>query len=475
MPPVVTLIVPSLIVRRYGPSLTQLPPGPGVHRGALDLHAERISEARIVRGMVGRELTSRFPERSVEVGETVFEVRGWNAFHPLQGDRQVIRDVNLNVKRGEVVGIAGLMQLVGLSMGLGAFLAGVLLAESEYRRELETDIEPFKGLLLGLFFIAVGMNIDLGVLRASPGLMALIVLGFLAVKAALIYVMTRGMQVPLQERPVITLLLAQGGEFAFVVFQAATSAQVMPSATASLLIGAVALSMLLSPLLLVAMDRWLMPRLAGAGTAAPAEISEPQNAPVLIAGFGRYGQIIARVMLAQGIPSTVLDHDADMIEAARSFGYRVFYGDATRLDLLRIAGAATARVLVVAVDDKEQSLKIVDLAHEHFPQLEIVARARDVTHWHELRERGVTLVQRELFESSLRSARSVLELLGHTHEQARQFAWRFRQHNLELFEKMHPHYKDRNQLIAVVKQGRQQLEEQMAQERAERQQRQPGD
>lgn len=369
-----------------------------------------------------------------------------------------------------VVGIAGLMQLVGLSMGLGAFLAGVLLAESEYRRELETDIEPFKGLLLGLFFIAVGMNIDLGVLRDAPGLMALIVLGFLLVKATLIYAMTRGMQVPLQERPVITLLLAQGGEFAFVVFQAATNVQVMPAATASLLIGAVALSMLLSPLLLVAMDRWLMPRLANTSSTAPAEISEPQEAPVLIAGFGRYGQIIARVMLAQGIPSTVLDHDADMIEAARSFGYRVHYGDATRLDLLRIAGAATARVLVVAVDDKEQSLKIVDLAHEHFPQLQIVARARDVTHWHELRERGVTLVQRELFESSLRSARSVLELLGHTHEQARAFAWRFRQHNLELFEKMHPHFRDRNQLIAVVKQGRQQLEEQMAQERAERQQ-----
>jgi len=366
-----------------------------------------------------------------------------------------------------VVGIAGLMQLVGLSMGLGAFLAGVLLAESEYRRELETDIEPFKGLLLGLFFIAVGMNIDLGVLRAAPGLMALIVLGFLLVKAALIYAMTRGMQVPLPERPVITLLLAQGGEFAFVVFQAATGAQVMPAATASLLIGAVALSMLLSPLLLVALDRWLMPRLAGAGTAAPEEISEPQEAPVLIAGFGRYGQIVARVMLAQGIPTTVLDHDADMIDVARSLGYRVHYGDATRLDLLRIAGAATARVLVVAVDDKAQSLRIVDLVHAHFPQLQIVARARDVIHWHELRERGVTLVQRELFESSLRSARSVLELLGHTHEQAHQFAWRFRQHNLELFEKMHPHYKDRNQLIAVAKQGRRQLEEQMAQERAE--------
>ena len=368
-----------------------------------------------------------------------------------------------------VVGIAGLMQLAGLSMGLGAFLAGVLLAESEYRRELETDIEPFKGLLLGLFFIAVGMNIDLGVLRDAPGLMALIVLGFLGVKAALIYAMTRGMQVPLQERPVITLLLAQGGEFAFVVFQTASSAQLMPAATASLLNGAVALSMLLSPLLLVAMDRWLMPRLAGAA-AAPAEISEPQDAPVLIAGFGRYGQIVARVLLAQGIPATVLDHDADMIEAARRFGYRVHYGDATRLDLLRIAGAATARVMVVAVDDKAQSLRIVELAHAHFPQLQIVARARDVTHWNELRERGVALVERELFESSLRSARSVLELLGETPEQARHVAQRFRQHNLALFEQMHPHFRDRKQLIAVARQGRQQLEAQMAQERAERQQ-----
>ena len=368
-----------------------------------------------------------------------------------------------------VVGIAALMQFVGLSMGLGAFLAGVLLAESEYRRELETDIEPFKGLLLGLFFIAVGMNIDLAVLRTSPGLMAALVLGLLVVKAVLIYAMTRLMQVPLQERPVITLLLAQGGEFAFVVFQAGAGARVLAAPAASLLIGAVALSMLLSPLLLVALDRWLLPRLAATGTPAPAEISEPQHAPVLIAGFGRYGQIVARVMLAQGIPTTVLDHDADMIEVARSFGYRVHYGDATRLDLLRIAGAASAQVLVVAVDDKEQSLKIVDLVRAHFPALPIVARARDVTHWHELRERGVTLVQRELFESSLRSARSVLELLGDTPEQARTIAQRFRQHNLALFEQMHPHFKDRNKLIAVVKQGRQQLEEQMARERAQRQ------
>jgi glutathione-regulated potassium-efflux system ancillary protein KefC len=368
-----------------------------------------------------------------------------------------------------VVGIAGLMQLVGLSMGLGAFLAGVLLAESEYRRELETDIEPFKGLLLGLFFIAVGMNVDLGVLRDAPGLMALLVLGFMAIKTVLILLITRVMGVPAQERPVLTLLLAQGGEFAFVVFQAAAGAQVMTPQTASLLVGAVAVSMLLSPLLLVALDRWIMPRLCLGDTIKPDEISEPQEAPVLIAGFGRYGQIISRVMMARGWTCTVLDHDADMIDVARNFGYRVHYGDATRLDLLRIAGVATAKVLVVAVDDKEQSLRIVDLVREHFPELPIVARAKDVTHWHELRERGVTLVQRELFESSLRSAHSVLELMGDSRADASAMIHRFRQHNLDLFERMRPHFRDRNQLIAVAKQGRQQLEEQMALERTQRQ------
>jgi len=365
-----------------------------------------------------------------------------------------------------VVGISALMQVVGLSMALGAFLAGVLLAESEYRRELETDIEPFKGLLLGLFFIAVGMSIDFGVLWRSPGVMTLLVLGFMALKALAIYTLARLMGLPYQDRPVFTLLLAQGGEFAFVVFQAAAGARVFPLETASLLIGAVAVSMLLSPLLLVMLDKLLLPRWANCGVPVLQEISEPQQAPVVIAGFGRYGQIVARLMLAQGIPCTVLDHDAEMIEAARSFGYRVFYGDASRLDLLRTAGAAQAKVLVVAVDDKTQSLAIVDLAREHFPQLQLVARARDVTHWHELRDRGVLLVQRELFESSLRSARSVLELLGQGTAEAAQTVRRFREHNLQLFEKMHPHYKDRNKLIAVVKQGRAQLEEQMAQERA---------
>ena len=372
-----------------------------------------------------------------------------------------------------VVGIAGLMQLVGLSMGLGAFLAGVLLATSEYRRELETDIEPFKGLLLGLFFIAVGMSIDFGVLWNSPGLMAAILLGFLSLKLALIYGLAALLKLPYQERPVFVVLLAQGGEFAFVVFQAAAGARVFSAETAALLIGAVALSMLISPLLLLAVDKLLLPHYANRNTPRMEEISEQQEAPVIIAGFGRYGQIVGRMLLAQGIAPTVLDHDADMIEAIRVFGYRVFYGDATRLDLLRTAGAASAKILVLSVDDMEQSLKIVDLVKEHFPQLQIVARARDVTHWNALRDRGVMRVERELFESSLRSARTVLELLGQPPHEARQSAMRFRQHNLALFEQMYPHRKDRSKVIAVARQGRLQLEEQMAQEREQLAQQRP--
>ena len=367
-----------------------------------------------------------------------------------------------------VVGIAYLMVLVGLSMALGAFLAGVLLADSEYRRELEADIEPFKGLLLGLFFIAVGMSIDFGVILRSPGLMAAILVGFLAAKAIVIYTLAKLVNIPYQERPVFTLLLAQGGEFAFVVFQAAAGANVFPAETASLLIGAVALSMLISPLLLVLMDRVLLRRYARLKITPQAEeISEPQEAPIIIAGFGRYGQIVSRVLLAEGIHTTVLDHSVDMLEVARTFGYRVFYGDATRLDLLRIAGAERARILVVAVDDPEQSLQIAKLAREHFPHLQIVARARDITHWNKLRDLGVTLVQRELFEASLQSAHTVLELMGLSAAEATTFTDRFRKHNIALADRMYPHHKDQAKYIAVAREGRAQLAEQMAKERQE--------
>ena len=372
-----------------------------------------------------------------------------------------------------VVGIAMLMLSIGLSMALGAFLAGVLLADSEYRRELETDIEPFKGLLLGLFFIAVGMSIDFGVLARAPGTMLALLLGFLAIKALVIWLLARATAMPYQERPVFTLLLAQGGEFAFVVFQTGASFGAIRSEAASLLIGAVALSMLLSPLLLVLLDRWLLPRharLAAPAQAMPDErtLREPQGAPVIIAGFGRYGQIVARMVLAQGLPATVLDHSVEMLEVAHTFGYRVFYGDATRVPLLRLAGAESARVLVVAVDAPEQSLKIVQAARKHFPHLQIVARARDVTHWHALRELGVQHAEREVFRASVASARTVLELMGQSAAEAQAFAERFTAHNMELSERMYAHHHDREAMIAVARQGRQQLVEQLAKERQER-------
>jgi glutathione-regulated potassium-efflux system ancillary protein KefC len=363
--------------------------------------------------------------------------------------------------------LGGRLQSVGLSMALGAFLAGVLLAESEYRRELETDIEPFKGLLLGLFFIAVGMSIDFAVVLRHPLWIALAVLGFLLVKAAVLWGMAACMGTPKPERPVFVLLLAQGGEFGFVVFQTATQAQVIDAAAASFLVAAVALSMLLTPLLLVLADRWWTPRLARRGGPLMKEIDEPQNKTVIIAGFGRYGQIVGRLLYANGIQPTVLDHDAEAIEALRKWGWRVFYGDATRLDLMRTAGAAEARVLVLAIDDAAQSVAVAKLAREHFPNLTVVARARNVQHYFDLREQGVANVERETLDSALMTGRSALQALGWQPHAARSLAMRFRRHTVEQLDAMAPHRKDEARLIAVVKQGRQQLESLFAQEREE--------
>jgi glutathione-regulated potassium-efflux system ancillary protein KefC len=365
-----------------------------------------------------------------------------------------------------VVSIAALMQFVGLSMALGAFLAGVLLAESEYRRELETDIEPFKGLLLGLFFIAVGMSIDFGVLLKSPWLIAGIVVAFMALKAAVIYTMARAMKLAYQERPIFTLMLAQGGEFAFVVFQQAVGLKIFTPELGSQLIGAVALSMLLSPLVLVAIDKLLLPRYAKCGATKMDEISEQQQSPIIVAGIGRYGQIILRILAANGYKATVLDHDAEQVEGLMRFGYRAFYGDATRLDLLRTAGAGTAKVLIVAIDNVDQTLEIVDICKEHFPKLQLVVRARNVQHFYQLRAKGVTLIQRETFESSLLSAEDVLQALGHSADAAHLAAQRFRDHNLAQIEQMWPHHKDEERLVSMARAGRQQLDELMAQERA---------
>jgi glutathione-regulated potassium-efflux system ancillary protein KefC len=364
-----------------------------------------------------------------------------------------------------VVAIAALMQFVGLSMALGAFLAGVLLAQSEYRRELETDIEPFKGLLLGLFFMAVGMSIDFGVLKNAPLLIAALVMVFMGLKAAAIYAVARLMGLPFQERPMFTLMLAQGGEFAFVVFQQASGLKILDAQTNSLLVGAVAISMLLSPLILVLIDKFLMPRFAACGRPDVPELSEPQSAKVIVVGVGRFGQIVLRVLTAAGYKATVLDHDAEQIEGLMRFGYRAFYGDATRLDLLRTAGAAQAKLLVVAVDDVEQSLEIVRLCKAHFPALQLVVRARNVQHFYELRNLGVTAIQRETFESALLSAQDALLALGESALEASATTERFKKHNLAQIEATWPHHKDEDRLISIAKAGRLQLEELMAQER----------
>ena len=395
------------------------------------------------------------------------------------GGRLLIRPVLRWIARSEtpeiftaaslllVVATAALMQWVGLSMALGAFLAGVLLAESEYRRELETDIEPFKGLLLGLFFIAVGMSIDFAVVLAQPLLIAGVVLGFLLLKALVLWGMGRAMPLPKTERPVFIVLLAQGGEFGFVVFQTAANAGVIDASVSSLLVAAVAISMLVTPLLLVAADRWLIPLLASQNRKAMAEIAVPQNQAVIIAGFGRYGQVVGRMLYANGIQPTILDIDAEQIEAMRRFDWRVFYGDAKRLDLLRTAGAASAKVLVLAIDDVTQSVEVAKMVRENFPSLTIVARARNVRHYFELHALGVTMIERETLDSALMSARSVLETLGWERHLARTLAMRFRRHNVDQLTQMAPHRKDETKLIAAAKQGRQQLEELFAQERGE--------
>ena len=377
---------------------------------------------------------------------------------------------------GLVVGIAALMQSVDLSMALGAFLAGVLLAESEYKRALETDVAPFKGLLLGLFFMAVGMTVDLAALAAAPGQVLAALAGLLGLKAAVLWALARAMKLPRAERPLFVLLLAQGGEFAFVVFQAASGAGVIDRATASVLVGAVSLSMLLTPLLLLAMDR-LQARHAAAGGTAPADPASHlargttgdaagHAAPVIIAGFGRYGQIVGRLLHANGVQATVLDHDAEQVETLRRFGFPVFWGDATRLDLLRAAGAGHARLLVLAIDDVERSLKVADVVREHFPQLPIVARARNVQHWFALRERGVADVERETLDAALMSGRRALEHLGWAPHAARTLALRFRRHSVEQLETLRPHRADQQRLVGMARAGRQQLEQLFAEERA---------
>lgn len=335
-----------------------------------------------------------------------------------------------------VIGIALLMRAVDLSMALGTFLAGVLLAESEYRHELETEIEPFKGLLLGLFFISVGMSVDFGLLSEYPWLILGIVLGLLAVKAAVLWWLGRRFGIAASQQGQFVLLLCQGGEFAFVLFGAATQAGLLGGELKGLLVLAVALSMLATPLLLILEEHWPGRARQGSEDEKAGDRIEEEN-PVIIAGFGRFGRVVGRLLHAEGLPTTILDHDPNQIDMARQYGYQVYYGEALRMDTLRTAGAEQARLLIVAIDDPDASLMMVDRVQQAFPHLTIIARAHDVYHAFELHRRGVEHFQREILESALVLGERVLRLLGHGAYQANQRVHLFRARDRKLFWDMY--------------------------------------
>lgn len=364
-----------------------------------------------------------------------------------------------------VILVMELMISVGVSAGLGAFIAGVMLASSEYRHELEADLEPFKGLFLGLFFITIGAGINLGLLAQLPLTILALLLAFMAVKFLTLYLQAWLAGMSVRERLSFATLLGQGGEFGFVVIGAALAGSMLSAEHAGLLSLVIALSMAASPLLMKLNDLVAARYLSQAETAP--ERSDPmEHSPVIIAGFGRYGQIVARLLMSNGMSATVLDHGAQHIANMQQFGFKIHYGDAARLDLLEAAGAHHAQVLVVAVDDRETALQIVSIAKKHFPHLRLVARAVDVPHAYELMRLGADVIERELFESSLLAGRRVLEFLGFDAHEARELADRFRATNkaqLQASAKLSTTL-ERKEFIGLLRRNREELERQLSQE-----------
>jgi glutathione-regulated potassium-efflux system ancillary protein KefC len=364
-----------------------------------------------------------------------------------------------------VLGIALVFEKAGLSMALGAFLAGVLLAESEYRHEIEAAIEPFKGLLLGLFFIAVGMSVDFSVLLARPWAVVGLIVGLFLLKSIVLWIIAARARLPASERPLFILLVAQGGEFAFVIFGLGAANRAIPDQTAQTLTLAVALSMLLTPFLLVVHDRFIAPRFTDTA-ARPAE--EPEPGSVIVAGLGRVGQVVARLLNASGFQPTVLDDDPDHVEQSRQFGFRVFYGDATRLDLLHAAGADSADLLVIALDDREAITRLARVARAHFPRLRLIARAHDMRHMFELRDLGVEMIERETWLSALKLGETALAVATQDPERAQRAARAFAEHDHVVQAKLYAvHKSEPDTHITVSNELRDQLKRTLAEDDAE--------
>ncbi|WP_370359401.1 monovalent cation:proton antiporter-2 (CPA2) family protein [Shinella sumterensis] len=342
------------------------------------------------------------------------------------GAREVMTAAALLV----VLGSALAMQVSGLSMAMGAFLAGVLLSESAFRHQLEADIEPFRGILLGLFFLGVGMAIDLSVIAANWQLVAASVVGYMVAKMLLIYVVARLLGTCHAESLERAVLMAQGGEFAFVLYAAAVSAGIFDAQSNAILTATIIISMILTPLMVIAHDR-LVPKKA----PSTEGLTLPENVEgtVLIIGFGRFGQIVSQPLLARGYTLSLIDRDAEFVRDASEFGFKVYYGDGARIDILHAAGAGTAKAILICVDDKEAALKIAEVVKGEFPLVPLLARAFDRGHALDLVHAGVDFQIRETFESAVAFSRETLKALGEDDDVAEDVVEDFRDVDRERF------------------------------------------
>ncbi|SFO43978.1 glutathione-regulated potassium-efflux system protein KefB [Pantoea allii] len=357
-----------------------------------------------------------------------------------------------------VLGSALFMDALGLSMALGTFIAGILLAESEYRHELEVAIDPFKGLLLGLFFISVGMALNLGVLYTHIVTILLGVVTLVAVKTLVLYLLGRIYGLRSSERQQFAGVLSQGGEFAFVLFSAASSAKLFSGDQLPMLLVTVTLSMMTTPLLMKGIDRLLARRFNEPDDEAEKHFVEDDQPQVIVVGFGRFGQVVGRLLMANNKRITVLERDISVVSLMRKYGYKVYYGDATELELLRAAGAANAQSIVITCNEPEDVMTIVHLCQQHFPQLQIQARARGRVEAHELLQAGVTQFSRETFSSALELGRKTLMTLGMHPHQAHRAQQHFRLLDMRMLRELMPNLSESAQ-ASRVREARRELED----------------
>jgi len=366
-----------------------------------------------------------------------------------------------------VIGIALLMTQVGLSPALGTFVAGVVMADSEYRHELESDIDPFKGLLLGLFFIAVGAATDLGLVAAQPGLIAGLVGALFIIKFFVLLGLAKAFRLGTDPSLLFAFALAQGGEFAFVLFSFATQSSVLPRDVAALLVAVVALSMAATPLLLLAHERLVAPRVGTRERERRRTDAIDESNRVIIAGFGRFGQIVGRLLNANGVGTTVLDLNPDRVDLLRRVGFNVFYGDATRHDLLRAAGVERAELVVLALDDQEELQKLARTVKKHHPHVKVLARAFDRESAYELLDQGVEHIYRETLDTAVRVGIDAMRMLGFRAHRAHRAAHVFRKHDEQaLREGVHLRH-DRKRLIDFARERIRHLEQTLKADQAD--------